>query len=350
MSAWGSEQFEISYKLYDFNIVVRSKKSKSGPTIEIIYPEIYDKMIEELRRDMKKYQEEDGDGYFRIIKVNGQERYVDVSPSSLMIDIASKNLYEDYSTINYFVPAGRSFFSTLQGNVFSFISTSIDMDPFLIEFGRLYERMRNTYSNSMKRMNTSAARENKELFSRIIKGSYIRENNNDYILSSGDRSVPIGSTSSGQQEALPLLILLSNLGRNRSRLGINLFIEEPEAHLFPDTQKDFIDYIFSSLFTNRGICIVTTHSPYILSEINNMMYRGYMIKVYPSSKRVDILKSEAWVDPSRVEAYHFSDGAVNRIIDPETGLIDASSIDKVSGVISEDFDKLISIESELLNV
>ncbi|WP_425429422.1 AAA family ATPase [Deinococcus reticulitermitis] len=176
------------------------------------------------------------------------------------------------------------------------------MDPFLIEFGRLYERMRNLYNNNLKRYPPSSQRSSKDLFNRIIKGDYKRENGDDYIVASGERSVPISSTSSGQQEALPLLILLSALRTNRSRLGINLFIEEPEAHLFPDTQKDFIDYIFTSLADNKGICVITTHSPYVLSEVNNMMYRGNLVKLVGENQKYKYLKLDAWVNAERVEA------------------------------------------------
>ncbi|MFD2608023.1 AAA family ATPase [Deinococcus taklimakanensis] len=346
-TAWGREAFEIDYQLYDFKVKIKSKNTKAGRGIDITYSKLYDDLLDNIRKEVKKHQDDEFDGYYRLINVDGREEYVMISPATLVLETARKMIHEDYSNTNYFVPAGRSFFSTLRGNVFSFISTSIDMDPFLIEFGRLYERMRNIYNNSLG--SHAGNKDSRDVFNKIIKGDYKRENGDDYIFTNGDRSVPISSTSSGQQEALPLLILLSTLRNNRARLGVNLFIEEPEAHLFPDTQKEFIDYIFTSLSRNVGICVITTHSPYILSEINNMMYRGSLVGLVDNERRIK-MSADPLVDPKKVEAYHFKDGEVTRIIDSATGLIDASSIDEASEVITKDFDQLMEIESGLMDV
>ncbi|MXV19365.1 AAA family ATPase [Deinococcus xianganensis] len=348
-TSWGTEQFSITYTLYAVKFTVKSKHNKAGISIDISYSETYDKILESLRKEMRKYEDINDGGYVRIVNVNGEDRYIDISPTSLMLEIGRKNISDSYVNTNYFVPAGRSFFSTLQSNVFSFISTSIDMDPFLIEFGRLYERMRNSYSNRRMGSYRNTAQD-LQVFKKIVKGEYARISGQDYISSSGNRSIPIGSTSSGQQEVLPLLILLTSIKQGLQNRGANVFIEEPEAHLFPDTQKELIDYIFSSMEKNAGICLITTHSPYILSEINNMMYRGYLIKRIKLKSALSKLSDGSRIDPSKVEAYHFKDGNVSRIIDDSTGLIDASDIDKISNVISQEFDELMSIEAESLNV
>ncbi|WP_177183259.1 AAA family ATPase [Deinococcus reticulitermitis] len=108
--AWGREAFEISYCLYDFRVSIKSKMNKNRNSITITYSEAYDKMLESLRREVKKYQDDEIEGFFRVIGVDGEERYIDVSPNNLMRELAKKILHEDYSNTNYFVPAGRSFF------------------------------------------------------------------------------------------------------------------------------------------------------------------------------------------------------------------------------------------------
>jgi predicted ATPase len=49
-------------------------------------------------------------------------------------------------------------------------------------------------------------------------------------------------------------------------------VEEPEAYLFPVAQKQIIDLIALLANQNENQVIVTTHSPYILSSFNNLLY------------------------------------------------------------------------------
>ena len=48
-------------------------------------------------------------------------------------------------------------------------------------------------------------------------------------------------------------------------------IEEPESHLFPETQKKIMQFI-AAVKNNGNEILVTTHSPYILGELNNLLY------------------------------------------------------------------------------
>lgn len=345
-ASWSKEDFTVTYSLNELKITIRRKASKSTLDVNIFYSDIFDKILANLRKEIKKYQSESENNSFSYtLDVEGRI----ISPISILNGLMRSYIDDKYINVNYFVPAGRSFFSTIQSNVFSFISTNIDMDPFLIEFGRLYERFRNNYN----RENRNPVGKNKitslNLFHKIIKGDYSNVNGVDYINTSDDRSVPLASTSSGQQEALPLLILLSMLRRNINSSGVNLYIEEPEAHLFPDTQKELIDYIFTSLNANKGVCVLTTHSPYILSEINNMMYRGEIkrnLSDYLNSVH-DVSGPET--DPDCVKAYHFANGEVRSIIDADSGLINASEIDEVSNVIAKEFDQLVNLHMEMID-
>ena len=60
---------------------------------------------------------------------------------------------------------------------------------------------------------------------------------------------------------------MSLSGRNN-----RVFLEEPEAHLFPSTQKDIMYDLVKILNRNKWSSIfITTHSPYILSSLNNLI-------------------------------------------------------------------------------
>jgi predicted ATPase len=91
--------------------------------------------------------------------------------------------------------------------------------------------------------------------------------------------------SSGQQELIYLLLFISNLYRTTFTYGqmTSIFIEEPSAHLFPDEQKETIQYIvkiFRELQDKKKKTrfFISTHSPYVLNVINNMLKKRYLIE------------------------------------------------------------------------
>lgn len=58
---------------------------------------------------------------------------------------------------------------------------------------------------------------------------------------------------------------------------IYLILEEPESHLYPEAQSQIAEAM--GLFLNAGNhMLVTTHSPYILGSINNLMYAGALVQ------------------------------------------------------------------------
>ena len=50
-----------------------------------------------------------------------------------------------------------------------------------------------------------------------------------------------------------------------------IILEEPEAHLYPDSQKYMAEALATFAHVGSQV-IVTTHSPYILGEFNNLLY------------------------------------------------------------------------------
>ena len=73
------------------------------------------------------------------------------------------------------------------------------------------------------------------------------------------------------------MIILKSLNYiNSTGGGYTIYIEEPEAHLFPTAQKRIVQLLartFNNTNSNFQI-IVTTHSPYILSSFNNLIYEN----------------------------------------------------------------------------
>ena len=137
------------------------------------------------------------------------------------------------------IPAARSFFADLQKNVFSFLSGKITIDYFLKEFGSVYEMVKNTYP-SRKMFNEEYMNMIDNLINQIIVGNYVFEKGQDWIHTHDNRKINLSNSSSGQQEALPMVLVLGILPFiSQTHLFI---IEEPEAHLFPTSQKQIVNF------------------------------------------------------------------------------------------------------------
>lgn len=232
-----------------------------------------------------------------------------------------------------YIPAGRSFFAYLQKSIFSFISTNIPIDHFLKEFGAIYEITRD--NNLFRRPSNTKPKIVQSLVESLICGSYEYEKGQDWIV--GDRGrVSLAHSSSGQQEALPLAMILSTWPYIISPTVIRSFvIEEPEAHLFPIAQGQVISLIAVAYNSEKGAgdFVITTHSPYILTALNNLIQAGNTAKVLGESRSEEVYKivpKEQHVKFDDVAAYTVSDGYVTSILDHEYRLLQADAIDSVS--------------------
>lgn len=136
---------------------------------------------------------------------------------------------------------------------------------------------------------------------------------------------------------------------------INIFIEEPELNLFPNAQKNLVEHLVYSCFEppkkdkNKTIHIAfSTHSPYILSSLNCLLLACEVANKNPNLKeKVEtIIPNKFWLDINKFNAFKVENGEVFSIIDKETNLILAESIDEVSEEIGETFDKLLELDSK----
>lgn len=122
-------------------------------------------------------------------------------------------------------------------------------------------------------------------------------------------------------------------------------VEEPEQNLFPISQQKVINTLLEYNNAKReNKLIISTHSPYILSTLNNSILAedvfnktGKEINDYGQRKRVDF---------TDVSAFKFSDGKIFNIKDEETRLINADEIDSCSEKIISDFDELLDLLPE----
>lgn len=126
-----------------------------------------------------------------------------------------------------------------------------------------------------------------------------------------------------------------------------LIIEEPEENLFPSTQYELIKHIVTMLDNGRdNTLVVTTHSPYIMTSINNLIQAQHVIDEDGNAKArlSEILSTKSYMSYDDINAWAFANGKLISIKDDELRLISAESLDAVSDSISSDFELLLDYE------
>lgn len=334
VETWFANDFKITYVLDDLRIeIVKSNEEK----VHITYSNEYTKLFKRASKEFLKLKEtsivtpkfDNLDRAFFYNRIN---------------DIVDESISPVVSLSQFYIPAGRSFFAYFQQNIFSILSEDKALDPLLIEFGRFYELVRNVNDSKLSKGIVSPL----VGFDDILLGKYVRDDGKDYIAHNDGRKVNLSYASSGQQEVLPLLLIINALRQvNFYWRNATLYIEEPEAHLFPDAQKKLMHWLINSFNYRPGKLqlIITTHSPYILTVLNNLMQAGSIIKEKPEiSQEVNsiIPKSEV-INLDHISVYLVKNGEAKSIIDKDTELISQTVLDDVSNVISQEFNKLLDL-------
>ncbi|MGA2541350.1 MAG: AAA family ATPase [Verrucomicrobiota bacterium] len=252
-----------------------------------------------------------------------------------------------------FVPAGRESFARMVQNIFSMLDANkgdmrSSFDPIL---GKFFANME-YYKQHFESLGFFDARATtrgplpdvRQRVENILKAQFKHEDNQDYLVHEDSRRVLLADSSSGQQAALPLLLTLGRVfsGGERER---DIYFEEPEAHLFPNSQRQIVE-LLAAAFNAKPESVrflITTHSPYILSTFGNLLQAGqrYDAASQPDEKLEQIVPQVYALRPGDVAAYSLGDGQARSIIDPETKLIEGDIIDKVSMDIDEQFHRLL---------
>jgi len=344
-TSWSKGGFLVRYELgSEFIEVSKREVPKSRPRLS--YSNSYLKERDHSRRFIKG-----------LIKEHADEEKYDIhkdifrARGDFIKNISSK--FGDPSTFNQlFIPAGRSFFANLQSSIFSFLSSNKAIDPFLTEFGSFYESIKSFPIESRLKEEKDKKFKEKidEKVEEILHGKHVRERGKDYLILPDGRRTTITNSSSGQQEMLPLAIILKVLSFLKFLGGgQSIYIEEPEAHLFPTSQRHIVE-LMAMIFNFAKIpvqFIITTHSPYILTAFNNLMQAGSICSKISNDRKeklYDIVPAEQILESSIVRAYSLSNGTADNICCEDTGLITTNIIDDVSNALATQFGDLLDIE------
>ncbi len=181
-----------------------------------------------------------------------------------------------------------------------------------------------------------------KLISDVLRGQYSNSEYGERIVHSDSSYVYLKNASSGQQEAIRILqdaFFAIYQGNKLLRI-----VEEPEAHLFPEAQMATIQLLVLMLNSNPyNNLVLTTHSPYTLTVINNLLYAAKVGALHPEQAHT-ILNKELWLPAENVSAYMLEQGNATGIVDDELGEIKAEFIDNASTEISRQYDQLLQLD------
>ncbi len=164
-----------------------------------------------------------------------------------------------------------------------------------------------------------------------------------YIKKKGSESFShLDTAASGYQSTIPVVLLMEYYISIRKKAK-TFIIEEPELNLFPSAQKELMHYLVDKTMNYGNMMLLTTHSPYVLTTLNNLIY-AYQTGQINKEKVNEIIEEKYWLNPDEVSVYQFlSNGYCENIV-ADDRLIKADKIDVVSRKINESFDALLDIE------
>lgn len=354
-SSWGDGNFKVRYSTGQQFIEVhrKTKVKKNSSGIVLGYSDFYKDEFTKLRSLIDKQRVKAAEQEIRASILSPRHDAIyDIQRAFL--DEVTEKLDKSSIFSQLYIPAGRSFFANLKSSIFTFLSESNAVDPFLIEFGTYYERMKNPYGlrRLRKRIDDRKLYDEIALLNRkILCGKYLQEDGEDYLELNEGRKINISNSSSGQQEALPLAIILGTIAFMKPLIGgSSIYIEEPEAHIFPAAQRDMIELISTAYNARQDTLqfLITTHSPYVLTAFNNLLQAGSLAVDANDEALKEIsmhVSSSKWLYASDIAVYSLAGGYSQSILDTDTELINTNIIDEVSNELSIQFDKLLEIEA-----
>ena len=224
-----------------------------------------------------------------------------------------------------YIPSERNLISLFDQSLSNMISAKIPLPKALLEFSASY----NSARNDIKELD-------------LLGMQYKNENSQDRVYYEDGNYLTLSNSSSGIQSALPLYLTLKYFASKHSYI----MVEEPEQNLYPKSQIETVKFMVE----NRGesSLSIMTHSPYILSILNVLIF------AHKASNTNDTLKEKIsaiipqaqQIDPDKFSAYLIEDGISKNIKGESTGMIQENTIDNIGDRLDDEFNELLDIYSE----
>ena len=257
-----------------------------------------------------------------------------------------------------YIPAGRSLLATMSEQLHDFSISDMDltMQEFInlirntkSRFGSKIPDIVKDYTKTVKgQINNSSLELAYNLIRQIFKADYTSESDGEKIYFDDRHWVKLMYGSSGQQEVLWILMLIFIIILEKKKSYV--IIEEPEAHLFPIAQKKVVELISLMINTTDSCTIITTHSPYILTSLNILLYsdkvengsKGHGNTIIHKNFRVPFTAFSAY----KLEKSQNKQESMQSLTDEESHMIRTEYIDEVSSITNSELEGLLNKEIE----
>jgi hypothetical protein len=200
--------------------------------------------------------------------------------------------------------------------------------------------------------------------------SYVNKFGADVLVREDGSETSAFYASSGMQSVMPMDVMVNYItdcvGKNASlsmrerneisetdndyanrRLfyqSAQLFIEEPEQNLYPESQKLVVMSIVRSLKkalengSEQSLALVTTHSPYIMSVVNVLLVAAMVTE---KGLKQEVIDGDSVLPSSSISGYFIDEnGIFQNILDAEVPMLSGNDLDGVSDWVDDSISKL----------
>ncbi len=243
--------------------------------------------------------------------------------------LAHETLNNQGINTSVYIPAERILISSITASPFEYLNSEIQLPEYLASFGKIFQDTRKEINDfSVDWLG--------------VKYSYSKSEN---WISYKRKKIRMSESATGFQNVIPLLMAFERPSKI-DKSSISYSIEEPELSLFPQTQYLLIKHLVEKCHALSTSLLITTHSPYVLSAFNNLIYANKAGKVN-SKKTEKIIAKKYWIDSSNVTAVFLNEkGKADNILDNDIDQIDVEKIDQISRAINLEYDELFNIENK----
>ncbi|MFC2710274.1 AAA family ATPase [Hoylesella oralis] len=267
--------------------------------------------------------------YIKIANENLLEYSLRQDDKDVRVEEFNTKLMKAGSRLMLYIPAERNLVGNLSSALASIMLAQIPLSNTILEYMSLFEKAKKEFP-LYKIPFLGVQFEKKEGKERIV-------------LTGENKELPLNACSSGLQSVIPMIMVIDYV------LKVDCFnsfvIEEPEQNLFPDNQCALLDFI-SSKQGNQEYpqFVITTHSPYLLSYLNVLMFAYKLHNIKSIREEVEkIVIPEIMINPEEVAVYGLNttgDDYCKNLIAERTGLVSVNNLDSISEFIGDEYEQL----------
>ncbi|MCP9753760.1 hypothetical protein EGI26_01100 [Lacihabitans sp. CCS-44] len=258
-------------------------------------------------------------------KITNQELNIRLKELSAQLRSVISMNFHDSKRLHYFISENKQFFN-LQNS-----------------FNSNYSEILNRAKTKIRIEGTNSLLFKNKILEKNLKGLPYLFNDTDFgiRLENSNDFVNFENLSSGQKENFWFLISLIVMKENFS--PSSLFIEEPENHLFPEAQKDILEFLIEFFNQLDLKLLITTHSHYLIGVIN-VLINAHRIGQNNPDKVEKVIPKDYWLDKERVFIGRLKDGELKSVYSEEAEIFDHEELTQTSGILNDEYGQLLEIE------